>query len=171
MLLPAIWEYCWGSLVPRCGSSVSLKWLSAAAGIFCSACDVFGSKWNNRLKTSLLRAVDTSSVSLRSKQSSAGRNNKTHPTKPGCFHIQVDPEAGREKTDLTHLGLLPKQPYWGCTYKSTTKPSPERVNPYCKTELARSCKFKMRFMEIGWRVLFPKRADSCLYPIELQGPF
>lgn len=77
-LLPAIWGYYWGSLVPRYWSLVSLKWLPAAAGIFCSACDVFGSKWNNGLKTSFLRAVDTSSVSLRFKQSSAGCNSKTH---------------------------------------------------------------------------------------------
>lgn len=47
MLFPAIWGYYWGSLVPRCWSLVSLKWLPVAAGIFCSACDSFGSKWNN----------------------------------------------------------------------------------------------------------------------------
>lgn len=73
--------------------------------------------------------------------------------------------------DLTYSGLIPKQFYWGFIYKSTTQPSLERVNPYYKTSLTQNCKFKMLFTEIDWQVLSPKRADSCLYPIELQGPF
>lgn len=73
--------------------------------------------------------------------------------------------------DLTHLGMIPTQSYGGLIYKSSTKPSLERVSPYYKTSLTQSCKFKMHFTEIDWRVLSSKRSDSCLYPIELQGPF
>lgn len=170
-LHPAILGYYCGFLIRRYCSLVSLKWFTAAAGIFCFACDIFGSKWNNRLKTSLVRTVDTLAVSLRFKYSTAGCNNKIHPTKPKCFHIWVDPQARRKKMGLTQAGLIPKQSYWRCIYKSTTKLSPERVNPYYKTSLAQSCKFKMHFTEIDWQVLSPKRAVSCLYPTELQGPF
>lgn len=167
MLLPDIWGYYWGSFIPRCWSLVSLKWSTAAAGIFHSACDVFGSKWNNRLKTSLLRAVDTSSVSLRFKYSTAGCNNRTHMPNQDAFiyglmhklgeKIWISPTLASSQSSLTG-DLSINQPQ-----SHSQKGSILIIKHHCK--------FKTCITETDWWVLSSKRTDSCLYSTELLGPF